>query len=739
MNKHISTASALSLILVATSQVSAQESEGRLEEILITAERRTASLQDVPVSVSALSAEGLENRVIQEAEDLQRYVPSLKMTNNITTPTNLSVSMRGSVVQDASLVVAESPFGIYVDDIYFARLNGNNATLSDIERVEVLRGPQGTLYGRNTLAGAVKFVTRTPGDESWFNASVGAGNWDQYRVNFSGGMQLNDSWAGSLAGQATEKDGQFDNVAAGEEVGLEQNLALRGKLRFTGSDTFDAVATLSWSEAENDALQQPPGITPTVPPDQVFESDDVVPVLGDYTVGTPFIPRQGDVQFPEGTVDGLADEPFEELTQIMASLKLSWELAGGTLESITGYVETDDRWTADFSGLGLIMASTNAQVDQFSQEFKFESSAMDGRLDYILGAYFFRETADQTFAWQFFTPTSSSYIEMETDSIALFGQADYSITDALTATVGLRWVEDDKDFNIRFRGLPSAILPVPEEDFVELSESYDAVTPRFALNYAFEDVGIVDSGIAYASASRGFKSGGFSGIAIFNLNDSRIPYFEETNWTYEFGVKLDMLDNSLRVNANYFMARTEDAQLNATTNGGISFPVQNAGDVNVDGLELEITWVPTDGLTIFANAAFMDGEFKNLDPGAAPAQSVIAFNNPSPTPPQTPDYTYTLGFDYRLPLNIGEGAEFMLGANYFSSDDYFVGSTNDYIISPYDRTDAYVGMTYGDNWDLRLAGRNITDETDIISGSRALGGFIFLPQREWMLTLIYRM
>lgn len=728
MNKGLRTMSALALVMSTPATAIAQSNAGRLEEVIVTAERRSASLQDVPVSVSALSAEGLENRQVQEAEDLQRFVPSLKMTNNITTPTNLSVSMRGSAVQDASLVVAESPFGIYIDDVYVARMNGNNVTLADIERVEVLRGPQGTLYGRNTLAGAVKFVTRDPGEESWFTATVGAGNWDQYKVSVSGGAQLNESWAASLSGQITEKDGQFDNVTEGVETGLERNMALRGKLRYMGSDTFDAVATVSWANSKNDALQQPPGFTPTVPGDQVFESDDIVPLLGDYNVGTAFMPR----------MPGLANAPEGEITQIIASLKMSWELAGGTLESITGYVQTDDEWTADFSGLGLIMASTNPEVDQYSQEFKFSSEAMDGKLSYQIGAYLFRETAEQPFAWFFITPTSYSFIDAETDSVALFGQADYALTENLTATFGLRWVEDDKDFEISYQGLPSALFPVLPNDFVELSESYDAVTPRFALNYTFEDVGIIDNGMVFASASSGFKSGGFSGIAIFGLADSRLPYFEETNWTYEFGFKGDMFNNSLRVNANYFMARTEDAQLNATTNGGASFPVQNAGDVNVDGLEMEITWAPTDGLTLFANAAFMDGEFKNLDPGAAPAQSVILYNNSSPTPPQTPDYAYTLGFDYRAPLSFGGGSEFMIGANYFSSDEYFVGSTNDFIISPYERVDGYVGLGVGENWEFRLSGRNLTDETDIISGSRALGGFIYLPQREWMFSVTWR-
>ena len=151
------------LVAVPISAVAQNEnSSSTLEEIVVTAERREASLQTVPVPVTAITAEALANKQVTEAKDLARYAPSLKMFNNITTPTNLSPSLRGSLQQDASLVVAESPCGIYVDDVYIARLNGNNITLADIDRVEVLRGPQGTLYGRNTLAGAIKFMSRAP-------------------------------------------------------------------------------------------------------------------------------------------------------------------------------------------------------------------------------------------------------------------------------------------------------------------------------------------------------------------------------------------------------------------------------------------------------------------------------------------------------------------------------------------------------------------------------------------------
>jgi len=143
--------------------LAAAEDQSGIPEIIVTTQRREENLQAVPVAVSAFDARALENRQITDNQDLQSVVPSLKMTNNIASPTNLSPSLRGSLQQDASIIVAESPFGMYVDDVYVGRLNGNNMALNDVERIEVLRGPQGTLYGRNTLAGALKFITRTPG------------------------------------------------------------------------------------------------------------------------------------------------------------------------------------------------------------------------------------------------------------------------------------------------------------------------------------------------------------------------------------------------------------------------------------------------------------------------------------------------------------------------------------------------------------------------------------------------
>ena len=252
----------------------AQVSEGTLEEITVTAERREADLQVVPIAVSAFTRMELEERQIREAQDLQRYVPGLNMFNNVTSPTNLSLSLRGGLIQDASVVTAESPVGIYVDDIYLGKLNGNNVALSDIERVEVLRGPQGTLYGRNTSYGAIKFISRIPGEESWFEATAGGGNFDQLLFEASGGGPLGDNWAGSLAARYYETDGRYRNVTEGQDTDNQEHTAVRGKLRYMGGERFDAVLSVSYAQADTDAIQMPNMTTPGVPDDQQFRSEE---------------------------------------------------------------------------------------------------------------------------------------------------------------------------------------------------------------------------------------------------------------------------------------------------------------------------------------------------------------------------------------------------------------------------------------------------------------------------------
>jgi iron complex outermembrane receptor protein len=735
-----------SLALPAAALAQAPNSTGArdtavLEEIVVTAERREASLQTVPVPVTALSQEVIENRQVFEARDLARYAPSLKMFNNITSPTNLSPSLRGSLQQDASLVVAESPFGLYVDDVYIARLNGNNIALADIERVEVLRGPQGTLYGRNTLSGAIKFVSRTPGDDSWLDASLGAGNFDQVRATFSAGGPLGDNgWAGSLSGLYMNKDGQFfnRNPTVADDVGLERNYAARGKLRYTGIDNLDIVAGLSYSDAKNDSGQLIPASTPRVPSNRQFTSDDLVPQFGTYVLNTPNVARAPAPlkNYPEGSTK-----------QTIASLSVSYDFGAVTLRSITGYVKTEDFFSNDFSGNGLVNGANTAEADQWSEEVQLLGKAFDDKLSYLVGLYVFNEKGDQAFSWSSYlppilpaaVPVSSSVIKAETDSYSAFAQVDYNFTDALKATAGIRYTKDSKDFSLGFTGFLPPITPMTGS--VVLANDYTETTPRFGLDYTVAtDNGSIDSLLLYGSAARGFKSGGYNGIAIFGFTDALNPYFPESNWTYEAGVKTDLFGNTVRINANYYYAKIDDLALNATVtlpNGTTAFPVQNAGKATIQGLEYEVTVIPTDGLTLFlAGTALTDGKYDSLRAGSAPANALANFGVVA-TPPQLPDYSVTVGFDYGFDTSFGRVT---VGADWFQTADYITAATNDFKVKSYGIGNAFVGVGFGDHWEVRAQVRNFTDDDTITTGSRGfLGGFIPVRPREYLFQVNYRL
>ncbi len=383
---------------------------------MVTAQRRAESLQTVPIPVSALSQAQLENRQYSEGQDLERYVPSLKMTHNITQPTNLSPSLRGSLQQDASLVVAESPFGIYVDGVYVGRLNGNNTRLADVERIEVLRGPQGTLYGRNTLAGAIKFISREPGEETWLNASVGYGNHDQYEASVSAGSPLSDTFAGSLSLQVNGRDGFGTNLATGENVGDEENWAGRVKLRYIGGENFDATINVSYADSSNDAAILVNGTTPNVPASQQYSTSDIVPTFGG--IYDTFYPNM-DYGFP-----GTRNEPSAGTEQLIASLTMSYDFGNAVLTSVTGYVDTNDFFSTDLSGAGRIIAGFDIGAEQWTQEIQLQGAAFDDKLNYIVGGFFLAEDATQDMDWFFFGPTSQNTIDTGTDSYSVFAQAD---------------------------------------------------------------------------------------------------------------------------------------------------------------------------------------------------------------------------------------------------------------------------------------------------------------------------
>ncbi|MAF84738.1 MAG: hypothetical protein CL797_11655 [Chromatiales bacterium] len=732
-----------------------------IDEMIVTSEHREENLQDVPIAVSAMDGTQMEKLQIGEARDLQRYVPSLNMYNNITHPSNLSLSLRGGLQQDASLVVAESPVGIYVDDIYVGRLNGNNITMSDLERVEVLRGPQGTLYGRNTGYGAIRFISRTPGEDKWLNASVGMGNDDQLLLKSSVGGPLNDSWAGSLSAQWIEKDGQYFNIhpSANTETGLEENLTARGKLRFTGSENFDAVLSIAFSESDNDSNQLVNATTPNVP-DNCQDPSVMDPLTGTCPAGviTQFTsndltfthgPRTVNTAWGDRMLPPLKNNPQASTEQTIMGLTLTWDLTDNlTLKSITGYVGLDGNFMTDFAGNNGAVGGSETESDQITQEFRLIGSAFGDRFNYVAGVYYLNEEADQLWGWSAGPPPglslSTSTIEVETDSISVYGEGSFNVTDALKLTAGLRYTEDDKDMDMTYQLL---LAPVPLGTFSD-SQKPDAWTPKFAIDYAFETSGALDSMLLYGSYAEGFKGAGWSTISITTFVHER--YTEETIKTMEAGLKAEWFDNRLRTNLAYYFSDIEDIQQNSTVDlggGNLAFPVQNSGDVEIQGLEFEITAVPVDGLNLFVSGtAFTDGEYQNLRASCGPLatqpegcsaaeRATYLYGVPAETP-QTPDFTYNIGFDYTMDMPFGD---LSFGMDYYDMDDYITSATNDFHNSGWEIFSGFIAASIGDNWKLKLTGKNLADDDNITTGSRGLGGFITMAPVEYMFTATYQL
>jgi len=497
----------------------------------VTARRWEERLQDVPVSISAFSEETLRDLQVQRTENLASAVPSLYINRISASPAALVVFLRGAGEQVGGLATSESPVGIYVDDVYFARLANASFDLADAERIEVLRGPQGTLYGRNTMTGALKIVTRRPTDRPFLDAEAGYGSFNRVRLQASAGTPVSPA-LGALASLGfSDSGGWFDNDGPDPRRGDRRTWTARLTLATLGSGPVSARVSGFWARDDND------GITPAaVNPRPPFER-----LTGGFRRTRSPVAAYGESEQWGATADVTAD------------LSAAW-----ALKSVTGWIETRDRWGLDFSGgfrnaAGSIVAGffrqSRTRHRQLSQELQLQGTLADGSVRLTVGGYHFEETAGQTLADSFGTGVFGPFpvvllptvFDLKTESRALFAQGEIRLTEALTATLGGRYSWEDKRFSGRIQngfGFPPAYAP---EVVRRLEEG--AFTPRFGL-----DGRVAPDVLLYVSVARGFKAGGFNGLAVANPVIFGAPYSAETVWATEAGVKSDLLDRRLRLN-----------------------------------------------------------------------------------------------------------------------------------------------------------------------------------------------
>ncbi|MCC6171121.1 MAG: TonB-dependent receptor [Gammaproteobacteria bacterium] len=654
------------------------EAAGLLEEVTVTAQRTAERLQDVPLSVTAFSAESMERLQINSVLDLTRLTPNVKFDNVTGGTTGLKAYIRGGGITDGGTNTSESEVGVYVDDVYMARVSAAVIDFAEVERIEIMRGPQGVLYGRNTSAGAVNIITRGPTEEFQATSQVGWGTWNERRLKgfVSGPISADGRWRASLNGMIRGRDGgRQENVTTGKDVGEEDFYGAQGDLAFVG-EAFSARLTLSHTDTDSDGQ---------------YAVNNLVTGTGANTVITP---RTGSYYKVASPIPSLT-----KVKQTNAFLRLTWEFDGGRITSITGYSDLDDKWHEEFSGgvpssalgipgnttLALFDRDSVTTQDQLSEELQISGAAFDGKLEYLGGLYYFTEDSIQTIRDVIFFAPSSVVFSPDTTSKAVFGQLTWNFNDQWSAIAGGRYTEDDKHLDAILSG--TVLAPVDNQ--------YSKFTPKVGVNYK-----ITPSILLFASYSEGFKSGGYNGLASTAVQ-VRTAFQPQYTDAWEAGIKADLLGNTLRVNVSAFKNEISNRQQTLTLPNG-TFLVENY-NADLKGLEAEVTWRATDALSLWTSVSINDGKYTAGGSSAGALGSII--NNKLPV---FPDYTATAGVDYSL--QVGNGT-LRFGGDYNVRDGYFSTADNARIgaVEKQDFLSAYVGYDIG-KWSLQLAGRNLLDE-----------------------------
>lgn len=691
--------------------------QGVLEEVIVTAQKRTENIQEVPISITAFSGEFLEENGIQRVSQVAHITPNFSIAGS-TQPSNSRIQIRG--IGAAGNNAIESSVGVFIDGVYYPRPGSTIGLLQDISSFEVLRGPQGTLFGRNTVAGAMNITTRNPSQETEGAIELGYGAYDLYEVGGSFNAALSDSVAGRIAFMYADRDGYGDNLLTGEEYGARDDLVVRGKLQFEVSDQLSVLVTADHAKINAEGIGSEV-LNATSNP--VFEARNAA-LYG----ASPVTDDSYDWKVNQVVNDDHEDE------QSGVSVDINYEFANGTqLRSITAARTWEATYTDGDVNIAreLIPGTTDYDNETLSQELQLTSPGGE-TVDWLAGVYYYEEEYDidlvRDAGEAFCAPTiaaiagpqfgaiclagpqegaTTNAFTQELESLAVFGQATWNVNDALSTTLGLRWTDDEKDGDyVAVVNNLAAGLFAANENAVGM-ERNDSKTTWFG-NVSWN---ASDDLMLFATASTGYKSGGFnsqSGGSV-PLGDRRIFSPEETT-NYELGVKSTLLDGTMTANATLYRMDIDDFQDRAFD--GLSFVVLNAGEVRQQGIEVDINWVPIEPLRIVAGMGYLDSEYLSFRtapglPGGPPQDLTGERRNFSP------EWQTSVTADWTQPL--GNGLQWFVGTSWSWLDEQNVGtsSNNDpqAMQDAYSIVNARLGLrSAAGDWEIALFGNNLTEE-----------------------------
>lgn len=716
----LAVASVVSMPAYAQQQEQSEENEAKaLERIEVTARRKTESLQDVPVSVSSFSAGDLEEVGVEDITELQQRIPNATIQVSRGTNSTLTAYIRGVGQQDP-LWGFEPGVGVYIDDVYMARPQGAVLEVFDLERIEVLRGPQGTLYGKNTIGGALKYVTKelTGYDELAIQGTVGS--YNQRDIKISGQTALSDNFYVGAAVASLQRDGFGEYVNTGEDNYNKDLLTYRVSAKWLINDDMDLKFSYDKTEDDSNAKGgyrlQTSAITGQEPYDDVYNSNTAMPV--DNLVET------------EGW-----------------SLIFNWDIdANWGFKSVTASREGYTNTNIDFNSTGepIFMVPAIYEDEQFTQEFQL-SYSNNRDFDFVGGVYFYDGEACGVFGTVlplYLAALGGVTVDnggcVDTDSLAVYGQGTYQMNDDWSLTLGGRYTKDEKEadvFRYTYLGVhyindgtvgtpydPAQVRAAYGDPFTVNSEftsggDWSRFSPHVALNFQ-----ATDNVMLYGSYSNGFKSGGVDMRADKSLNPTiDEPYDPEIVDTFEFGMKSELLDGRMRLNSAVFFSDYTDMQVTVqrVVESGISSQVLNAGESTVKGFEVETVFAATDSLNFTAMLGYIDAEFDAVvytEPATGETTDVTdawSFQN-------TPELTYNIGFNQTFEL---ESGQIVWSGNYAYRDDTQMFEAP----SPLDQEDygllntSVVWYSNSGQWSVGLHGKNLTDE------EYRVGGYNFGP------------
>lgn len=664
----IAAASAIAICAAAPQVSFAQDNS--LDEIVVTATKRSTSLQETPIAISAFSGDSLEERGIDDLANLQSYVPNLHIGEE---QGQFKISLRGIGLQGTS-TISDSGVAFYTDGNYIARPIGGTAVFHDIERIEVLRGPQGTLYGRNATGGVVNVISNAPTQE--FSGSVGMTYGSRDLLEFRGVLNtpITEKLSARISGVYTEEDGYIENIsdAPGTQdfFGTNGDTSIRAQLLYDNNEDLEVLLSGTYSDKDGTGVNMSylerniGGPPPTQALLRTLPADSTDPLVANNDA--PAFNKSETF-----SIFGRATKDF------------------GTVEAVlqASYYEQTANLLQDFDGSPVDISIFNKDDDTQSQSLEFRlASNTDSQLSWIVGAYYFEEDSFIFRRVRLNGLTPGGVINLPDflldengngQTIAAFGTGTYALSDTFRLSLGLRYTEDEKSGTKVTRGNFGAPFPpdIPNAAFPG-EASFNKVTWRVGAEWD-----VSDQVFAYASASTGYKAGGF------NATSNGLPYDPEEITAFEAGIKSDFLDNRARLNIDTFYYDYTDLQLTTlrTINNAPGQFTTNAAASTLYGIELDGQLLLSDNVTATASYSFIDATFDELfstdtrDPNPTfnpnDPEGLGRTNLAGNSLPYVSKHTLNLGLQYDKDL--GDLGRLTAGVNFAWRDDLFLREYND--------------------------------------------------------------